>query len=298
MNKTNIANVDFNLLKTFQVLFEERHVGRSAKRMNVSQSAMSHSLSRLRDTFNERLFERNASGIYPTHKAEELAKEIDCIIEKINKLFDEDTLDLDNLDATITIMTHDFIAMNLLTDILKKIKLAAPKVKLSIIGYEPSWPDLMDNGQIDLVIGSGLNTNRCFESHLFYEDSLVCLLDKEHPALQNWTIAEIYQHEHIKLSLLDAKVDPIDVYARNNDFSRKIGMYTKSLELQASLVVNTNLIAFLPKTLAQHAVNKSSLTMKECPFPLPKLPIKCIWHQKHNNNLKHSWLRSFFRAMP
>jgi DNA-binding transcriptional LysR family regulator len=69
MNETDLAKLDLNLLKSFQVLINERHVGRAAEKMNVSQSAMSHTLSRLRKAFNDDLFVRNAKGMEPNANA-------------------------------------------------------------------------------------------------------------------------------------------------------------------------------------------------------------------------------------
>lgn len=63
MNENNLSKVDLNLLKSLRALIEERHVGRAAEKMNVSQSAMSHTLARLRGVFDDPLFIRNAKGV-------------------------------------------------------------------------------------------------------------------------------------------------------------------------------------------------------------------------------------------
>lgn len=60
MSEGNIEKVDLNLLKSLQALLLERHVGKVAKRMHVSQSAMSQTLARLRETFGGPLFVRTA----------------------------------------------------------------------------------------------------------------------------------------------------------------------------------------------------------------------------------------------
>ena len=46
-----LYNFDLNLLVAYEVLLEERSVTRAAQRLNVTQSAMSASLKRLRESF-------------------------------------------------------------------------------------------------------------------------------------------------------------------------------------------------------------------------------------------------------
>src|SRR3954470_4303541 len=68
MNKIDLRRVDLNLLVVFETLMTERHVGRAAQRLNVSQSAVSHALGRLRELFGDPLFARHPKGIVPTRR--------------------------------------------------------------------------------------------------------------------------------------------------------------------------------------------------------------------------------------
>src|SRR5262245_49380117 len=72
----DIRSVNLNLLAAFDVLLEERSVTRAAKRMGVTQSAMSNSLAQLRDLFEDPLFRRTSHGVTPTPRALELATPI------------------------------------------------------------------------------------------------------------------------------------------------------------------------------------------------------------------------------
>ena len=69
MNKIDLRRVDLNLLVVFEMLLAERHVGRAAQRLSMSQSAVSHALARLRDMFDDPLFVRNPRGIEPTKRS-------------------------------------------------------------------------------------------------------------------------------------------------------------------------------------------------------------------------------------
>jgi DNA-binding transcriptional LysR family regulator len=84
MNEINLRRADLNLLVVFQVLLSERHVGRAAKRLALTQSAASHALGRLRELFGDPLFVRHPKGVEPTSRALSLAPAIADILGRAN----------------------------------------------------------------------------------------------------------------------------------------------------------------------------------------------------------------------
>src|SRR5687767_3755338 len=76
LNQINLARVDLNLLVLFEVVLQERHVGRAAEHLNLSPSAVSHGLGRLRRLLNDPLFVKTPKGVAPTARATELAAPI------------------------------------------------------------------------------------------------------------------------------------------------------------------------------------------------------------------------------
>jgi DNA-binding transcriptional LysR family regulator len=86
MNEINLRRADLNLLVVFQVLLSERHVGRAAKRLSLTQSAASHALGRLRNLFGDPLFVRHPKGIAPTSRALDLAPAITDILSRTQSL--------------------------------------------------------------------------------------------------------------------------------------------------------------------------------------------------------------------
>jgi DNA-binding transcriptional LysR family regulator len=69
VNKTNLARIDLNLLVLFDIVMKERHVGRAGERLNLSSSAVSHGLTRLRRLLNDPLFLKTPKGVVPTARA-------------------------------------------------------------------------------------------------------------------------------------------------------------------------------------------------------------------------------------
>jgi len=91
MNEINIGTVDFNLIKSFDALMKTRSVTKAANLLNVGQPAMSHSLARLRETFDDELFVRSTAGMRPTRKANEIAAPVQRAMAEIERAFRSDS---------------------------------------------------------------------------------------------------------------------------------------------------------------------------------------------------------------
>ena len=73
IDEHKFAGIDLNLLVVFMVMFREGSVSKAAKYLNVRQPAVSGSLVRLRNCFDDPLFFREGRGMRPTSRAVEIA---------------------------------------------------------------------------------------------------------------------------------------------------------------------------------------------------------------------------------
>lgn len=292
MNRNHISKVDLNLLKSLHALLEERHVGRAAAKMNVSQSAMSHTLTRLRTTFNDPLFIRNAKGLEPTSYALELSGKLRFILDEIDTLLTPKSLNLETVRCQFRIQTHDFLIATYLADAFRAIKDEAPNIIFDIQILTADSDQRLDKSELEMIIGAGLQANPRFMQKRLADEGLVCLLDKHHPVLANWNSNAIFHYPHIQSSLLDDKDDPVTRYGKEAGLpERQIGLYTETLNSQLALLPNSNLIAFLPMSLARQGQQFYGLELMSCPFPLPVVTIRGIWHERHQNDPVHKWIR-------
>src|SRR5687767_11900810 len=83
LNETDLSRIDLNLLVLFEIVFQERHVGRSAERLHLSPSAISHGLGRLRTLLGDPLFLKTPKGVVPTERASELAPTVSEILARV-----------------------------------------------------------------------------------------------------------------------------------------------------------------------------------------------------------------------
>lgn len=288
----SINNVDLNLLKALRALLAERHVGKAAKIMSISQSAMSHTLSRLRNTFDDPLFVRTYRGLEPTVRALQIGEQLEELMMQLEALLAPQIFDPANAKARICLQTHDFIAAAYLPRFLENIRILAPGVIFDLKMPASDAYEQLDNGNIDLIIGIGHRANPGFMQRSLCLESLVCLLDKQHPALKQWSAEAIFNYPHVKLSLLDEKQDPVSQYAKRHGIGdRQIGIYTQTLHMQPYVIKNTDNIAFVPLSVARQGEKLFDLEIQPCPFELPDIDIKVIWHQRNQQDPLHQWIR-------
>src|SRR5918997_2009030 len=84
MNEIDLSRTDLNLLVLFEAVLQERHVGRTADRLHLSPSAVSHGLKRLRRLLNDPLFLRTPKGVVPTARAMELEEPIGDVLARVS----------------------------------------------------------------------------------------------------------------------------------------------------------------------------------------------------------------------
>ena len=87
---TNPLNrVYLNLLVVLEVLLRLRSVSRAADELNLTASAVSHALNRLRETFGNELLVRDGRQMKPTERAEQLADSLPKLIDQITRLLEQ-----------------------------------------------------------------------------------------------------------------------------------------------------------------------------------------------------------------
>ncbi|RJG40271.1 LysR family transcriptional regulator [Motilimonas pumila] len=147
-----LNRVDLNLLVALDVLLKEQNVTHAAQVLFVSQSAMSRSLKRLRETFDDPLFIRTATGLTPTTKALELGQELQAILPQLNALFKQGQFNPAECNDTFSISLPTFLSSAVLPSLVLSLCNEAPNVSLIEMAAKSNPFDLLDKGKLDFAI--------------------------------------------------------------------------------------------------------------------------------------------------
>jgi DNA-binding transcriptional LysR family regulator len=128
-----LDNFDLNLLVAFEVLLEERSVTRAAKRLNVTQSAMSAALKRLRESFQDELLILHGKKMIPTQHALTLAPEVSTTLMRLKTLIATGTgFDPATSKRRFQINASDYITTVLLVPLIEHLQIEAPEIRLNL----------------------------------------------------------------------------------------------------------------------------------------------------------------------
>lgn len=293
----NLRNFDLNLLLVFDTVLRERSVLRAADALALSQPAVSHALNRLRYLLKDGLFVRTASGMVPTPRAEQLAFPIRKALNDIELAFEGETFAPSTAERRFVIAVNNYAAVVAAGPIVAACRAQAPKVRLSI---RPSGtldlPDLLDRGELDLVISARDAPAERVSSLQLVEDRYVAVLRRGHPALRRkLTLAALAELEHLAISSSGEDLSFVDAAFASAKKSRSIVLEVPYLSA-GGVLVQSNLVALLGRKLAQEFRRAFPIEIRELPFDASKLRSVLLWHRRFDDMPAHRWLRKTIKA--
>ncbi len=302
----NIRHVDLNLLVYLNVLLDERSVSRAADKLALSQPAMSNALKRLRDLFDDPLLVRAAGTMKPTEKARSLKPEIESLLKLAEEITQpSEQFEPQNADLTFRIMANDYIESTLLGPFIAEHLSACPGLSFDILSPADVSLQDMETGTIDLAINRFNQLPRSFHQSTLWRDGFCCLVNRGTAFAQAQTLENYLAAEHVWVSRVGWGPEPartnqatsqklgwIDEALWQLEKSRNIRVFTRHYMVAGLLATQPQLIATLPRRLAQQIADTSS-ELQLCPLPFQVVPgeIKMIWSPLLHHSGAHQWLR-------
>ncbi|QYK01214.1 LysR family transcriptional regulator [Shewanella psychrotolerans] len=306
MNLDNLARIDLNLLVILQVLLEERSVTRAANRLHLSQSALSKSLNRLRDTLGDPLFIRTAHGLKPTAHAVILGQQLPNMLQGLYQLTQPPRFVPASSTRQFSISMVESAYETLIPYFIGPLLNNAPNLRLdSYLWTEESLAGLQ-KGQIDFGIAgrdmtpqSDIVTDRLPEGiahQTLFTDHQVCLVRRNHPILTalktgNWNLNIYLEMSHVQVRCEGNEWWALDYHLADLGHRRHLSTTVPDFYGAASICAHSNLIFTLPSSFASHAQKLYPLV--ELPLPLAFSPLAYVllWHERNNDEPGHKWIR-------
>ncbi|MEH6634210.1 MAG: LysR family transcriptional regulator [Halioglobus sp.] len=152
MDIKELGRLDLNLLVALEALLEERNVSRAAQRLFISQSAMSKTLGRLRELFDDPLFIRKTSGMVPTPRAEQLAAQLVPVLKLVQDMVQP--VDFDPLTYTgkFRFLVEGHMGVWIMPMLLQRLQETAPGIYLRTVSSADAPLDMLATGELDFVL--------------------------------------------------------------------------------------------------------------------------------------------------
>ena len=180
------SGIVLNLFRVFHAIHEEGSLTRTGEVLHMTQLAVNNALARLRGTYSDPLFVRNASGMTPTPLAATIAGDVRKALRLLTESVDTaDVFDAANSDRRFRILAGDLNVALLMPKVLERVGAISPAVSTEIIQLERS-PVVHDlaSGQVDLALNALPLSDPQIISLKVMEDPYVCAVRRDHPVIR------------------------------------------------------------------------------------------------------------------
>jgi DNA-binding transcriptional LysR family regulator len=292
MNPVQLSRVDLNLLVLFDVVFAERHVGRAAKRLALTPSAVSHGLRRLRELFDDPLFARTPKGVVPTARAAELAAPIADVLARIRGVVSSvERFDPARSARRFTVGTADATLAVLLPRLLGELRARAPRID---IGFRHLLPqsDLheLESGALDLVVLAIDDVPARFVARVLHEEQFVIAARAGHPFFRKPTLKRYCEQNHLLVSISDARQGYLDEVLAKQGLSRRVAVTVPNFMLAPAALSDSDLLAAVPKSLLSSHGARFGLASVRPPFALRRWELRAVAPESRLADPGVAWL--------
>lgn len=304
--ENRLSKVDLNLLIALEVLLEECSVTRSAKRLFITQPAMSKTLQRLRELFDDPLFTRNAHGLVPTPKAISLQQPLIKALEQLEATIFEQEFDPANATGHIRICVPEILALGGIPALLQRFALYAPKLHLQSRNILDDQLELLANGSLDFSIYIRRDYGKDIEVSPLSTSNVWCWLRRNHPLTRkaSLTASDLRSYPHITLYLphiTDEAVSRLEQPVEKGGLGIRSVFATTQLPVALEALKQSDAIMLGPPAIGVYQVAQGLIVT----HPLQDIPvinefsteICLLQHRRTSSSPLHRWVREQVTAI-
>lgn len=292
-NKRALTNIDLKLLAIIGELHRTRSVSQAAERLELSQSAISMSLAKLRRHFNDPLFVRTSAGMEPTPHATELIE----MLQKAEYLLQSAlghhvVFDPHTSDRVFRIQSTDIAQVTLLPRLMSRLGKIGPAVGIHLGRICPDTPKLLESGELDLAIGFILPMGAGFCQQRLFKERFVCAVRKDHPRITaTLSVSQFEAESHLAISTSGTGHGIVEKTLDAKKIRRRVGLTVPSFLGIASIITSSDYLTVLPEQLARHLASGGRIKVLPLPFEVPPYYIMQHWHERYSQDPASRWLR-------
>lgn len=300
IKESDFRKIDLNLLIAFAVLFREQSVSLAADKLHLGQPAVSGSLARLREMFDDPLFIRSGHRMQPTARASELHGELMPLLEQLQSaLFQQAEFNPAHAKATVTIGMNDWVEMWLMPQLVPALREHAPGVRLNVVASDPfTDAQRLEGGEVDMIISVANQSARWMEREQLSAMEFVTLWNPTQLQLEAPLSTETYAaQQHVLVSYREASSSHIDTLLARQGLKREISYTTPHFSALPGLLSMMPVLATVPQGLSESWQKTWGLCSSPVPLEMAPFDVALLWHQRHNSDAALMWVRGFIKRL-
>ncbi|TMV10047.1 LysR family transcriptional regulator [Ruegeria sediminis] len=288
MSKIDFTDLDGKVLRAFLTILEESSVSRAADRLGVTQSAVSHTLSKLRAVLGDPLFVRSGQGLMPTERALALKDPVQRVLDGMRALTDGRPFDPLGEEMRFRIAANDLQRELIFPDLLNAARAEGIRLRLNFVPSGVPDATILRNDRCQMMLtplppdGPDIFQKRLLTSPLMvYYDA-----GRRAPP-QSWE--DYCAAEHVEVRFADGRSASMVMRGVDRSQIRPPTVTLPHFNAIPSFVRGSDLIS-----TDTALMKKGPLAVLDCaplPFDCESVPIYMVWHERSTGDPAHRWLR-------
>lgn len=293
-------DLDLNLLLVFDALYQERSASRAARRLGLSQPTVSVALNKLRSVFNDQLFIKTVDGMQPTPRAAALCLPIAGVLQTIKQeILIGAPFDPCTTEREFKVGFGEIGELSFMPRLLKQLTLRAPGARLVVHSIDSrTIAEALEDGKVEIALGYATLLSSSIVKERLFLHSLSCIASADYP-LPNEPLT-IQQFAAMRHALLGTPAGYYEVYEdvfKKEGIELNVVVTAPRLVALPQIIPGSDLVAIVPKTVAQFY--RADPRFREIPLPFPVKPfeINQFWHKRFQDDPASIWLRELIREL-
>jgi DNA-binding transcriptional LysR family regulator len=302
----DIRTVDLNLLPVLDALLRHCSVTVAARELDMSQSAFSSALGRLRALLGDQLFVRTGRGMLPTARAAQLAGPVAAILDQVRDgVLAAGGFAPAQSHRRFALCLSDVGGYVLWPRIVRAVRAQAPQVGLQLrVLPEAGLPAALENGEADLAVGAYPGLPASLFQRRLHDRDYVCVVRTGHPlaaskrngSTRAMTLKQFASASHVVVRLASGIQDRIDQQLAARGLRRERVLEMPSYLMLPPLLESGDELAVMPGQLADAFCRHGRLVALRPPLALPASTIRMHWHRRFHEDVANVWLRGVIAA--
>jgi len=287
---------DLNLLIALDALLAEASVAGAARRLGLSASAMSRTLSRLRATTGDPLLVRAGRHMVLTPHAEAIRERTQHTLFDTLALLRPSPaeLALSTLERTFVLRTNEGFIEAFGPTLIVAAATCAPHVRLRFVARAEKSAKALREGLIDLEVGVLGEMGPEIRIQTLFRDRFVGVVRPGHPLamLPEVGISDYLAHGHVVASRRGHTAGPVDMALAERGLERTVAAVVPGFPAVLAVVQASDLVGLIPASFLIHQP-AAAYCMFELPVKVPGITLSQMWHPRAEADPAHRWLRQF-----
>lgn len=287
------ARADLNLFRVLEAIYMNNGISGAARALHLTQPAISHSLTRLRDLFDDPLFVRQGNNFVPTEKARSVMPRIQQALSALSSTtVPEEQPEYSELNMVFTVGFRDALEAIVFPVLMRQLLEQAPGV--TVISRQAPREDIekeLTTGGYDIVVDRRTPLGARIRREYLCDELLVVVMADRHPwARQTLTRAQYLSARHIVVSQRGTK-ESIDTMLHEDGHSRSTGLVCQNFFAACRSVAASDMLLTMPGHYAQELKNALPVSLRPLPFRVKPIRLEMYWHENKEGGSAHRWMR-------